>query len=194
VIYDDTKLFFCCSTAPPQSFVHYRPFTLTTIYTESYTYTNADTMKTTTTTTTAFIVALLLSLFVQVSTFSPQRTSKVMLVMMIHPQTMTTTTTMTTTKTMTTKTTTMLHYTIVSPPDNDNCELGDDNDSNCEESYFARKRQEKKDKDLELRNTYIANGLDVDSIDLAESVDQYRNAAGGGIIPGIQLSSLMLDD
>jgi hypothetical protein len=159
-------------------------------------------MKTTpTTAAAAFIVALLLSLLiVQVSTFSLQRRSTTITkVMLMHSNIRPMTPITATTKTMTTITTTMLHYTIVSPPDNDNCELGDNNDSNCEESFFARKRQEKKDKDLELRNTYniAKNGLDVvDSmmIDLAESVDQYRNAAGSGIIPGIQLSSLMLDD
>lgn len=85
----------------------------------------------------------------------------------------------------------MLQYNIISPPDDDNCEL---DNSNCEESYFARKRQERNEKEAQLREAYVANGLDLSVIDMAESVDQYRNAAGGGIIPGLQLLALMLDD
>ena len=66
--------------------------------------------------------------------------------------------------------------------------------SDCEESIFDRKKREKKEEQDSLREKFAENGLDLSEIDRAETVDQYQNMAGGGIIPGVQLSALMEDD
>lgn len=86
---------------------------------------------------------------------------------------------------------TALHFNVIMPPDDDNCEI---DNSNCEESVFARKRAEKKEENEKLRESYIRGGMTVRDIDLVETVDQFSNAAGGGIIPGMQLTALCEDD
>eukprot|EP00592_Proboscia_alata_P011237 CAMPEP_0194367480 /NCGR_PEP_ID=MMETSP0174-20130528/15572_1 /TAXON_ID=216777 /ORGANISM="Proboscia alata, Strain PI-D3" /LENGTH=103 /DNA_ID=CAMNT_0039143261 /DNA_START=187 /DNA_END=498 /DNA_ORIENTATION=- len=101
-------------------------------------------------------------------------------------------------RTTTTKTTstpaTQLFFNIIAPPDDENCEL---ESSNCEESVFDRKKREKKEKDAGRQELYaedVKAGLDLSSIDQIGSADQFDNAAGGGIIPGMQLTALMEDD
>eukprot|EP00555_Chaetoceros_dichaeta_P005816 CAMPEP_0198263988 /NCGR_PEP_ID=MMETSP1447-20131203/14294_1 /TAXON_ID=420782 /ORGANISM="Chaetoceros dichaeta, Strain CCMP1751" /LENGTH=99 /DNA_ID=CAMNT_0043952779 /DNA_START=287 /DNA_END=586 /DNA_ORIENTATION=+ len=96
----------------------------------------------------------------------------------------------TTTKTTSTRTT-QLFYNIITPPDDENCEV---DSSNCEESVFDRKRREKKEEDVGRRELYAKEGLDLTAIDQMASPDQFDNAAGGGIIPGMQMSALMEDD
>ena len=97
---------------------------------------------------------------------------------------------------------TQLYYNIITPPDDDNCEV---DNSNCEESVFDRKKREKLEKDQERRALYAKEGLDLDEIekkktsqlseiDQMATHDQFDNAAGGGIIPGMNLSALMEDD
>ena len=97
---------------------------------------------------------------------------------------------------------TQLYYNIITPPDDDNCEV---DNSNCEESVFDRKKREKLEKDQERRALYAKEGLDLDEIekkktsqlseiDQMATPDQFDNAAGGGIIPGMNLSALMEDD
>ena len=106
-------------------------------------------------------------------------------------------------QTVTSSTTpTQLYYNIITPPDDDNCEV---DNSNCEESVFDRKKREKLEKDQERRALYAKEGLDLDEIekkktsqlseiDQMATPDQFDNAAGGGIIPGMNLSALMEDD
>ena len=107
-----------------------------------------------------------------------------------------------TTVTSSTTPVTQLHYNIITPPDDDNCEV---DNSNCEESVFDRKKREKLEKDQERRALYAKEGLDLDEIekgntsqlseiDQMATPDQFDNAAGGGIIPGMNLSALMEDD
>uniref|UniRef100_A0A7S0G866 Uncharacterized protein n=1 Tax=Proboscia inermis TaxID=420281 RepID=A0A7S0G866_9STRA len=89
---------------------------------------------------------------------------------------------------------TQLFFNIIAPPDDENCEL---ESSNCEESVFDRKKREKKEKDAGRQELYaedVKAGLDLSSIDQIGSADQFDNAAGGGIIPGMQLTALMEDD
>ena len=88
-------------------------------------------------------------------------------------------------------TSTVLNFNIVMPPDEDNCEL---DNSNCEESVFARKRREKQEENEKLHESYKRGGMTLRDIDVAETVDQYDNAAGGNLIPGINLSALCEDD
>mmetsp|Transcript_11867 Transcript_11867/g.13195 ORF Transcript_11867/g.13195 Transcript_11867/m.13195 type:complete len:127 (+) Transcript_11867:195-575(+) len=97
---------------------------------------------------------------------------------------------MMTTKTTSTRTT-QLFYNIIAPPDDENCEI---DSSNCEESVFDIKRRERKQEDAERRELYAKAGIDLTSIDRMTSHDQFDNAAGGGIIPGMQMSALMEDD
>lgn len=107
-----------------------------------------------------------------------------------------------TTVTSSTTPVTQLYYNIITPPDDDNCEV---DNSNCEESVFDRKKREKLEKDQERRALYAKEGLDLDEIekkktsqlseiDQMATPDQFDNAAGGGIIPGMNLSALMEDD
>lgn len=97
---------------------------------------------------------------------------------------------------------TQLYYNIITPPDDDNCEV---DNSNCEESVFDRKKREKLEKDQARRALYAKEGLNLDEIekkktsqlseiDQMATPDQFDNAAGGGIIPGMNLSALMEDD
>jgi len=107
------------------------------------------------------------------------------------------------TSTSTTTTSTQLYYNIIAPPDDDNCEV---DSSNCEESVFDRKKREKLEKDQGRRELYAKKGLNIDEIDKVNTSlsanaidqmhtpDQFDNAAGGGIIPGMQMSALMEDD
>lgn len=124
----------------------------------------------------AAAVLLSLSLRQQVSAFSPNTSN-------LHR-------TMMTTKTTSTRTT-QLFYTIMTPPDDEDCAI---DSSNCEESVFESKRREKKESDVELRELYAKEGLSLSAIDQATSHDQFDNAAGRGIIPGMQMSALMEDD
>lgn len=62
-----------------------------------------------------------------------------------------------------------LQYTIVEPPDDDNCEI---DNSNCEESVFAQKRKEKAEEKERLRNQMLKSGLKLTEIDRMETVDQ----------------------
>jgi len=89
------------------------------------------------------------------------------------------------------RTTTFLRAMTFEPPADDDCTL---DGSDCEESIFDRKRREKKESDVELRELYAKEGLDLTAIDRMASPDQFDNAAGGGIIPGMQMSALMEDD
>mmetsp|Transcript_34804 Transcript_34804/g.41607 ORF Transcript_34804/g.41607 Transcript_34804/m.41607 type:complete len:133 (-) Transcript_34804:292-690(-) len=127
----------------------------------------------------AATVLLSSSLGQQVSAFSPNTSNP-------HRTMMPTTTT----KTTSTRTT-QLFYNIITPPDDENCEV---DSSNCEESVFDRKRREKKEEDVGRRELYAKEGLDLTAIDQMASPDQFDNAAGGGIIPGMQMSALMEDD
>ena len=79
----------------------------------------------------------------------------------------------------------------MTPPDDEDCAI---DSSNCEESVFESKRREKKESDVELRELYAKEGLSLSAIDQATSHDQFDNAAGRGIIPGMQMSALMEDD
>ena len=88
-------------------------------------------------------------------------------------------------------TSTVLNFNIVMPPDEDNWEL---DNSNCEESVFARKRREKQEENEKLHESYKRGGMTLRDIDVVETVDQYDNAAGGNLIPGINLSALCEDD
>lgn len=63
----------------------------------------------------------------------------------------------------------VLRYNIITPPDDDNCEI---DNSNCEESVFARKKREKNDENEKMRKIYAENGLNLRDIDLQESIDQ----------------------
>eukprot|EP00588_Corethron_pennatum_P018219 CAMPEP_0194303836 /NCGR_PEP_ID=MMETSP0171-20130528/1647_1 /TAXON_ID=218684 /ORGANISM="Corethron pennatum, Strain L29A3" /LENGTH=99 /DNA_ID=CAMNT_0039054879 /DNA_START=179 /DNA_END=478 /DNA_ORIENTATION=- len=99
---------------------------------------------------------------------------------------------MTSTTTKTTSTpTTQLFYNVITPPDDEDCEI---DGSDCEESVFDRKKREKKQEDVDRRKLYAKEGLDLTEIDQMVSPDQFTNAAGGGIIPGMQMSALMEDD
>jgi hypothetical protein len=86
-------------------------------------------------------------------------------------------------------TSTRLRYNIITPPDDENCELVGD----CEESVFARKKRERQDADSNLRAKYVESGLNLSDIDRMETAEMY-NPTGMGIIPGVQLSALMEDD
>eukprot|EP00588_Corethron_pennatum_P013778 CAMPEP_0194271428 /NCGR_PEP_ID=MMETSP0169-20130528/5197_1 /TAXON_ID=218684 /ORGANISM="Corethron pennatum, Strain L29A3" /LENGTH=99 /DNA_ID=CAMNT_0039013759 /DNA_START=218 /DNA_END=517 /DNA_ORIENTATION=+ len=98
--------------------------------------------------------------------------------------------TSTTTKTTSTRTA-PLFYNVIAPPDDEDCAI---DGADCEESVFDRKRREKKEEDVERRELYAKEGLDLTEIDQMASPDQFANAAGGGIIPGMQMSALMEDD
>jgi len=103
------------------------------------------------------------------------------------------------TTTSSTTTSTQLYYNIITPPDDDNCEV---DSTNCEESVFDRKKREKLEKDQGRRELYAKKGVNIDEIDAVtlsaidqmSTPDQFDNAAGGGIIPGMQMSALMEDD
>ena len=83
-------------------------------------------------------------------------------------------------------------YSIVfEPPPEDNCEV----DGDCEESVFERKRRERNEADNSIKDRYAQQGIKLSDADLHESIDQYANAqTGGGLIPGVMLSSLCCDD
>mmetsp|Transcript_132 Transcript_132/g.305 ORF Transcript_132/g.305 Transcript_132/m.305 type:complete len:116 (-) Transcript_132:2591-2938(-) len=76
---------------------------------------------------------------------------------------------------------------IVFEPQEDNYE--------CEESVFAVKKREREQHDDAVKARYLSEyGIELAEADLNDSVDQYQNAAGGGIIAGIGLTSLCCDD
>jgi hypothetical protein len=85
------------------------------------------------------------------------------------------------------RTITSIRFNIITPPDD--CEV----DGDCEESVFDRKRRERQDAETNLRDKYVASGLNLSDIDEMETAEAY-NPAGGGIVPGVQLSALMEDD
>mmetsp|Transcript_9711 Transcript_9711/g.14693 ORF Transcript_9711/g.14693 Transcript_9711/m.14693 type:complete len:124 (-) Transcript_9711:200-571(-) len=87
---------------------------------------------------------------------------------------------------------TSLHSIVFEPPAEENCEV---DSSNCEESIFDRKRREKGEAEDAIKDRYRMQGIELTSVDLMDSMDQYQNApTGGGIIPGMNLSALCEDD
>lgn len=89
-------------------------------------------------------------------------------------------------------TTTSLRSIIFEPPPEDNCEL---DGSDCEDSVFARKRQERNENQQATKDRYRAMGVALSEADFVQSVDQYQNnPTGGGLIAGIQLTALCEDD
>jgi hypothetical protein len=84
---------------------------------------------------------------------------------------------------------TQIRYNIITPPDDENCEV----DGDCEESVFARKKRERQDAESNLREKYVESGLNLSDIDRMETAEAF-NPTGGGIIPGVSLSALMEDD
>jgi hypothetical protein len=60
-------------------------------------------------------------------------------------------------------------FLILQPPDDDNCEI---DNSNCEESVFAQKRQEKAEERERLRQEMLKKGMKLTDIDRVETVDQ----------------------
>ena len=99
--------------------------------------------------------------------------------------------TATTNATPTSPPSTRLRFDIIAPPDEDNCEL---DGSDCEESVFARKKRERQAGETKLREKYTEAGLKLSDIDRMETPDMYNAGGMNGIIPGVQLSTLMEDD
>lgn len=62
-----------------------------------------------------------------------------------------------------------LHYTVIQPPDDDNCEI---DNSSCEDSVFAQKRKEKAEEKERLRQEMLKRGMKLTDIDRMETVDQ----------------------
>ncbi|KAL3801327.1 hypothetical protein ACHAW5_002242 [Stephanodiscus triporus] len=87
---------------------------------------------------------------------------------------------------------TALRSIVIEPPPGDDCAV----DGDCEESIFDRKRREKAEAENAMRERYRnERGIELTDVDLMESPDQYRNAQlGGGLISGVNLSSLCEDD
>ena len=89
-------------------------------------------------------------------------------------------------------TTTSLRSIMYEPPAEENCEL---DSSDCEESIFDRKKREKAEANDAIKERYHARGIELNDVDLQESVDQYQNAeTGGNLIPGVFLTSMCEDD
>ena len=87
---------------------------------------------------------------------------------------------------------TSLRSIIFEPPPEDNCEL---DGTECEDSVFAQKRQERQDQMQATKDRYRLQGVALSDADFVDSVDQYQNnPTGGGLIAGIQLTSLCEDD
>ena len=87
---------------------------------------------------------------------------------------------------------TSLRSIIFEPPPEDNCEL---DGTDCEDSVFAQKRQERQDQMQATKDRYRLQGVALSDADFVDSVDQYQNnPTGGGLIAGIQLTSLCEDD
>eukprot|EP00580_Thalassiosira_gravida_P000013 CAMPEP_0201608814 /NCGR_PEP_ID=MMETSP0492-20130828/9037_1 /ASSEMBLY_ACC=CAM_ASM_000837 /TAXON_ID=420259 /ORGANISM="Thalassiosira gravida, Strain GMp14c1" /LENGTH=113 /DNA_ID=CAMNT_0048073803 /DNA_START=69 /DNA_END=409 /DNA_ORIENTATION=+ len=77
---------------------------------------------------------------------------------------------------------TSLHSIVFEPPVEENCEI----DGSV---------GEKNDADDAIKDRYRLQGIELSSVDLMDSMDQYNNApTGGGIIPGMNLSALCEDD
>lgn len=74
-------------------------------------------------------------------------------------------------------TTTSLRSIIFEPPPEDNCEL---DGSDCEDSVFARKRQERNENQQATKDRYRAMGVALSEADFVQSVDQYQNNPTGG--------------
>eukprot|EP00571_Detonula_confervacea_P015176 CAMPEP_0172297248 /NCGR_PEP_ID=MMETSP1058-20130122/344_1 /TAXON_ID=83371 /ORGANISM="Detonula confervacea, Strain CCMP 353" /LENGTH=132 /DNA_ID=CAMNT_0013006377 /DNA_START=69 /DNA_END=467 /DNA_ORIENTATION=+ len=79
------------------------------------------------------------------------------------------------------------------PPPEENCEL---DSSDCEESIFDRKKRERGEADQSIKDRYrTEHGIELNDADLVETVDQYQNVQlGGGLIPGMTLTSMCGDD
>ena len=61
-------------------------------------------------------------------------------------------------------------------------------------SVFARKKRERQEGETKLREKYTEAGLKLSDIDRMETPDMYNAGGMNGIIPGVQLSTLMEDD
>ena len=148
----------------------------------------------------SFLAIVVVLLFTSLSSLleQEQQVSAFSLNTSTNPQRHQTTMTTRTISTRTARTTSQLYYNIITPPDDDNCDV---DGSDCEESVFDRKKREQREKDQGRRELYAKKGLDLDemtktlsAIDQMATPDQFDNAAGGGIIPGMQMSALMEDD